>query len=66
MVVSGTWSLEEGRELRPLYSINFISPPAGSWYDGPDDHPDMDEKGAVNLEPYDFRAKFQNPHTSNP
>ena len=47
----------------------FISPlsPAGPGYDAPGDHTELvDEKEAVNLNPYDFRATFENPYASKP
>lgn len=38
----------------------------GPGYDSPGDQPDVDEKGAVNLDPYDFRATFENPYATKP
>ena len=49
-----------------MHYTTFISPLAGPGYDSPGDQPDMDEKGAVNLDPYDFRATFENPYATKP
>lgn len=59
--------MESSRGQRTACIIQHLFPPlAGPGYDSPGDQPDVDEKGAVNLDPYDFRATFENPYATKP